>query len=339
MKRWAAEGLQVTTRTSRAAGRPAETTRNGYRVVRKGSRYSSFHRTVAAEVGRTMGGYDALVEVWNGVPFLSPLWCRKPRLTVLHHVHGPMWDQLFPPRIAAIGRVMETRLAPPLYRRGTVVCPSESTRQELLSLGFHADRVVAVPNGTPDWYSPGPSRSERPLVVAVGRLAPVKRFDALVRAVATTRLDVPDVELVIVGIGPEREHIEAAIDAVDGRSWITLAGRVSSPDLLSLYQRAWVVASASLAEGWGLSLTEGAACATPAVATDISGHQSSVVDGVTGLLVPLDGLDVALTKVLVDPELRERLGASALARSKALSWDHTVESITRELLSVVERHR
>jgi glycosyltransferase involved in cell wall biosynthesis len=339
MKRWAAEGLQVTTRTSRAAGRPAETTRNGYRVVRKGSRYSSFHRTVAAEVGRTMGGYDALVEVWNGVPFLSPLWCRKPRLTVLHHVHGPMWDQLFPPRIAAIGRVMETRLAPPLYRRGTVVCPSESTRQELLSLGFHPDRVVAVPNGTPDWYSPGPSRSERPLVVAVGRLAPVKRFDALVRAVATTRLDVPDVELVIVGIGPEREHIEAAIDAVDGRSWITLAGRVSSPDLLSLYQRAWVVASASLAEGWGLSLTEGAACATPAVATDISGHQSSVVDGVTGLLVPLDGLDVALTKVLVDPELRERLGASALARSKALSWDHTVESITRELLTVVERRR
>ena len=78
-----------------------DTTRDGYRVVRKGSRYTSFHRTVGAELTRSMGRYDALVEVWNGVPFLSPIWCRKPRLTVLHHVHGPMWDQLFSPRVAS----------------------------------------------------------------------------------------------------------------------------------------------------------------------------------------------------------------------------------------------
>lgn len=339
MTRWAAAGLEVTTRTSHAAGLPDDARRDGYRVVRKGTRYTCFPRTVGAELVRSMGRYDALVEVWNGVPFLSPIWCRKPRLTVLHHVHGPMWDQLFPPRFAAMGRFLETRLAPPLYRRGTIVCPSESTRQELLALGMRPERVVAVPNGTPSWYVPGPQRSPHPLVVSVGRLAPVKRFESLVRAVAATRTEVPDVELVIVGTGPERTHIEQAIDEVGGRDWVRLAGRVSSPELLDLYQRAWVVASASLAEGWGLSLTEGAACATPSVATDISGHRSSVVDGVTGLLAPLDSLDVALTKVLIDPELRQRLGDAALARSATLSWDHTAERITRELLAEVERHR
>jgi glycosyltransferase involved in cell wall biosynthesis len=339
MKRWAAEGLEVTTRTSHAVGQPVETERDGYRVVRRGSRYSSFHRTVAAELARSMGPYDAMVEVWNGVPFLTPLWCRKPRLTLLHHVHGPMWDQLFPPKVAALGKFMETRLAPPLYRRGTVVCLGESTRHELLGLGFKSERVVAVPVGTPEWYTPGADRSPTPLVVAVGRLAPVKRFDALVHAVAATRVEVPDVQLVIVGVGPERENILRAIDAVDGRSWVTLTGWASSAELLEWYQRAWVVASASLAEGWGMSLTEGAACATPAVATDISGHQSSVVDGVTGLLAPLDALDVALTKVLIDPELRARLGAAALDRAQSLSWDRTVDSITGELLAVVERRR
>jgi glycosyltransferase involved in cell wall biosynthesis len=241
--------------------------------------------------------------------------------------------------VAACGRFLETRLAPPLYRRDTIVCPGESTRQALLGLGLRPERVVAVPNGTPDWYAPGPERAEHPLVVAVGRLAPVKRFDALVHAVAATRAEVPDVQLVIVGIGPERENIERAIDAVDGRSWVTLTGWATSEELLEWYQRAWVVASASLAEGWGMSLTEGAACATPAVATDISGHQSSVVDGVTGLLAPLDALDVALTKVLIDPELRARLGAAARDRAQSLSWDRTVETITSELLGVVERRR
>ena len=47
-----------------------------------------------------------------------------------------------------------------------------------------------------------------------------------------------------------------------------------------------LVSSASLAEGWGLTLTEAAACCTPAVATDVSGHRSSVIDGVTGVLRP-----------------------------------------------------
>ena len=59
-----------------------------------------------------------------------------------------------------------------------------------------------------------------------------------------------------------------------------------------------MVGSASLAEGWGLSLTEGAACGTPGVATDISGHRCSVVDGVTGVLASEDRLAAALAAVL-----------------------------------------
>src|ERR1044072_4505290 len=59
MKRGAAEGLVVTTHTSAALGQPVEARRDGYKVVRRGSRYSSFHRTVAAELAHSMGSYDA----------------------------------------------------------------------------------------------------------------------------------------------------------------------------------------------------------------------------------------------------------------------------------------
>ena len=93
MRRWAAAGLEITHRTSAAAGQPAVATRNGYRVIRRGSRYSVFPRAVGSEWIRHMGRYDALVEVWNGVPWMSPLWCRRPHITFLHHVHGPMWDR------------------------------------------------------------------------------------------------------------------------------------------------------------------------------------------------------------------------------------------------------
>ncbi len=87
--------------------------------------------------------------------------------------------------------------------------------------------------------------------------------------------------------------------------WIRLAGHVSDDELLALYRQAWVVASASIAEGWGMTLTEAAACGTPAVATRINGHSDAVVDGRSGLLA--DGsrdLAAKLSQVLGDPDLR-----------------------------------
>jgi glycosyltransferase involved in cell wall biosynthesis len=337
MRRWAAAGLEITHRTSAAVGQPATATRNGYRVIRRGSRYSVFPRTVGSEWMRRMGGYDALVEVWNGVPWMSPVWCRKPHITFLHHVHGPMWDQLLPRPLASAGRALEARFAPPFYRRTSTLTPSEATRDDLLGLGFRADRVVAVNNGVDPTFRPGGQRSVSPLVLCVGRLAPVKRQDELIEAAVIARQRVPNLELVIVGDGPLRLALEARIAAHGAGEWITLAGRLTHADLVALYQRAWLVSSASLAEGWGLSLTEAAACGTTAVATDINGHRSSVVDGVTGVLVPLELLGETLADVLLDDKRREVLAAAALARAKTLTWDASARGILAALHDQVHR--
>ncbi len=337
MRRWAAAGLDITHRTSAALGQPATATRNGYRVIRRGSRFSVFPRAVGSELLRRMDGYDALVEVWNGVPWMSPLWCHKPRITFLHHVHGPMWDQLLPRPLAGVGRALEARLAPPFYRRTSTLTPSEATRDDLLGLGFRAERVVAVSNGVDKIFQPGGQRSALPLVVCVGRLAPVKRQDELIVAAVIARQRIPGLNLVIVGDGPLRPALEARIAAHRAWDWITLAGRLTHVDLIALYQRAWLVSSASLAEGWGLTLTEAAACGTPAVATDISGHRSSVVDGVTGVLAPLDRLGETMADVLLDHNRRGDLAAAALARARTLTWDASAHGILAALHDQVRR--
>jgi glycosyltransferase involved in cell wall biosynthesis len=337
MRRWAAAGLAITHRTSAATGQPAESTRNGYRVIRRGSRYSVFPRTVASELTRRMGQYDALVEVWNGVPWMSPLWCRKPRITFLHHVHGPMWDQILPRPLAGVGKVMEARLAPPFYRRTLTLTPSEATRDELLALGFRSERLVAVDNGVDPVFQPGGGRSPTPLIVCVARLAPVKRQDELIEVAVIAKQRVPDLKLVIVGEGPLRPVLEARIAAHGAGEWISLAGRLTHGELVALYQHAWLVASASLAEGWGLTLTEAAGCGTPAVATDINGHRSSVVDGVTGVLAPLDRLGDTIADVLLDRPRREALATAALARAKTLTWDESARGVLAALHGEVVR--
>ncbi len=340
MRRWAAAGLDVTHRTSAAKGQPAVSTRNGYQVVRRGSRYSVFPRVIVGELTRRRGRYDALVEIWNGVPWFSPVWCRRPKLTFLHHVHGPMWGQILPGPLAGFGRVLEARIAPPFYRRGLTLTPSDATREELLELGFRPDRVRAIPNGVDlGAFTPGGQRSEAPLVVCVGRLAPVKRQDELLRAAIEARERVPNLLLVLVGDGPLEASLRSQITAAGAHEWVTMPGRLTHGELVELYRQAWLVASASLAEGWGLTLTEAAACGTPAVATDIRGHRSSVIDGVTGVLAPLTDLGDAMANLLLDDSRCAALGEAALARARTLTWDRVATDMLAALRTCSLRSR
>jgi glycosyltransferase involved in cell wall biosynthesis len=335
MRRWADAGLDIVHRTSAAAGLPATARRNRYDVVRRGSRYTVFPRTIVAELTGRMGRSDGLIEVWNGVPWFSPIWYRRPHLTILHHVHGPMWDQILPPPLAGAGRVLEARLAPPFYRRSETVTPSEATRGELIELGFRPDRVTAVDNGVDPFFTPGGSRAPDPLVVAAGRLAPVKRFELLLDAAREARASVPRLRVRIIGEGPSRVALNHWIERHRAGDWVELRGHIARPDLRDHYRQAWVVASASLAEGWGLSLTEAAACGTPAVATDIRGHRSSVVDGHTGVLASPEALGRALAGVLGDDAWRAALGRAALARARTLTWDASSLGILRVFHRVV----
>ena len=337
LSRWAAAGLDIVQRTSAAGGKPAQTRRRGYDVVRRGSRYTVFMRAAAAELLDQMGRSDALVEIWNGVPWFSPVWYRAPRLTIVHHVHGPMWEQVLPQPFAAIGRLLEARIAPPFYRGGATVTPSESTRQELLGLGFRPDRVTAVPNGVEEHFTPGGPRSTTPLVLAVGRFAPVKRFHLALQAAAQARQVVPDLRLRLAGDGPLAGDLRAWVAAHQAGDWVEFAGYVDRHRLPDEYRRAWVVLSASLAEGWGLSLTEAAACGTPAVATDIRGHRCSVVDRQTGVLADPERLGEVLSAVLVDQAWREELGRAAVARARTLTWERSATGVLAVLHDEVMR--
>jgi glycosyltransferase involved in cell wall biosynthesis len=325
---WADVGLEVELRTSNVPGASRRATRHGYQVLRRGGRYEVFAQAIAEGLvkGRR---FDAVVDVWNGMPFFSPLWFGGPRVTVLHHVHGEMWSMTLPSALATIGDTTERRLAPLLYRTTPIATLSASSRDEIVErLHLPADNVHVVEPGIDPHFTAAGRRSADPLVVAVGRLVPVKRYDVLFRALARAREVTPGLRAVVVGEGYERPRLEEVRRELGAESWIELRGHVDDRGLLALYRTAWLVASASLREGWGMTLTEAAACGTPAVATDIAGHRDAVADGVTGLLVGRDDeLGSAIAKVLGDATLRRRLGRGALARSATYRWPRTAAAL------------
>jgi glycosyltransferase involved in cell wall biosynthesis len=341
-RRWAAAGIEVVVRTSQVPGEPVGIERDGYTAIRRSGRYQVFGTAPADILRGRLGPLDGLVEVWNGMPFFSPLWAslgHLPRIVWLHHVHAEMWQMVLPPRLAALGSAVESRFAPPLYRKTPVVTLSTSSRAEIVEmLGLRPELVRVVPPGVDPRYCPGGRRSESPLVVAVGRLVPVKRFDRLIRVMADLHGQWPDAHCVIVGEGAEREALESLRAELKAESFVHLPGRVSDEELVGLYRRAWVLASTSVREGWGMTVSEAAACGTPAVASRIAGHSDVVADGETGFLVGSRAEMVArLGELVGDDALRDRLGKQAFDRASELTWEATALGTLEALADAATR--
>lgn len=335
---WAGAGLDVHLSTSAVPGGPVTVHRDGYTAERRSGRYAVFPRTVARNVLRPRPGRDGLVEVWNGMPFLSPVWARCPRVVFLHHVHAEMWRMVLPRVLATAGDLLERRLAPYLYRGSRVVTLSESSRSEIVSMmGLLADRVTVVPPGVDAACTPGGPKSPDPLVIAVGRLVPVKRFDRLIEVLATLRRRHSRLRAVIVGEGYEREHLQALVHVAGAGEWIDMPGRLADEDLIALYRRAWVLVSHSQREGWGMTITEAAACGTPAVVSRIAGHTDAVEDGRTGVLVDdTSAMVVALDAVLSDEAYRNQLARAASERARELTWEATAAGTLDALVAEAE---
>jgi glycosyltransferase involved in cell wall biosynthesis len=94
-----------------------------------------------------------------------------------------------------------------------------------------------------------------------------------------------------------------------------------------LYRKAWVHVTASMSEGWSLTVMEAALCGTPSAAVAIGGLRESIVDGETGVLArdPAD-LRRRVRELLADHELRARLGGAAQARAETFTWERTAST-------------
>lgn len=337
---WADAGIGVTMRTSAAQGLPEVEHRNGYRVERRSGRKSVFPRAIGEQVRGRLGPTDAIVEVWNGVPWLTPVWCRVPRVTFIHHVHVDMWSLSLRPGLAQFGRTLERRAAS-LYRSTTILTPSEGSRHEIVDyLRLPRGNVRVVHPGVDPAFTPGGERSPVPTVLAVGRLVPHKRVEDLIGLLPDLRSRVPGVRLVVVGEGYHRPTLEDLAERLGVAGDVDFRRGVSQDELIEAYRSAWVVTSASIAEGWGMTITEAGACGTPAVARRVGGHVDAIEDGVSGLLAddPAD-LGRKLASVLTDPALQSRLAEGASKRAGKLTWSATAAAVMEALAEDARRRQ
>ena len=204
-----------------------------------------------------------------------------------------------------------------------IIAVSEATAASLVRQGYPSDRVLVVHNGidTPppaDPRRPPGVPAGAPILLHVGRLAPVKGQQELIEALA--RLEHDDAVAVLVGkdleTGGAFEHeLESLAAAMGVQERVVFAGYRS--DVPALLAAADVFVLPSRVEGLPLTVLEAMAAARPVVATHVDGTPEAVVDGETGLLVPpgdIEALVAALDSLLDDSDLACRLGEAGRRR-------------------------
>ena len=336
----AARGSTVTLLCAAHPGAPPEELRGGVRVLRRGGHLTVFlHAVLLHALGR-LGPHDLVVDVQNGLPFFARLWCRRPVVVLVHHVHREQWPVVFGRLVGQLGWLVESRLAPRVQRGCRYVVVSPATRRELVEQGVAADAITVVHNGAEVPARPAAAKSPHPSILVLGRLVPHKRVEFALRAAAEIRRRLPDLEVKVVGRGYWEGRLRALTEQLDLGGTVEFLGFVDEATKNRLLARSWVLAMPSLKEGWGLVVGEAAAHETPAVAfRSAGGVADAVVDGETGVLVDdAEEFTAQLEGLLLDAERRRRLGRAARDHAARFTWEASAAGFAAALGAAVEEH-
>ena len=280
-----------------------------------------YSRLVRYSIGAV---YATMVLVW------AVLRYRYANLYVQHRQSG--WPSRIASRLTGVryvfishselGRASQGRWATPLG--SNIIAVSEHVKRNAITcFGVPEGDVTVIPNSVEtDVRRPAPGElrewerrhsipeDARP-VACVARLAAGKGHDVLLRAWAQVVRAVPDALLLVAGDGPLAASLERMAAEQSVASRVRFLGFVR--DVSLVYARAEFAVLASRSEGMPLSVLEAFAYGIPVVATAIPAITDLVVDGETGVIVPLDDVDAladGVIRLLSHDEERRRLGAA-----------------------------
>jgi glycosyltransferase involved in cell wall biosynthesis len=319
-----ARGHSVTLFAASVEGRPARERVEGVDVVRGGGRLTVYRKARRFWSREGPGSFDVVVDEINTRPFLTPRWVKgMPVVALIHQLAREIWAYETPLPLSLLGRYALEPLWLRAYRDVPALTVSDSSAESLTR--YHGWRdVTVIPEGSTPHPSPRVEKEGDPTVVFLGRLVAMKRPADAIEAFSTLRGQLAAAQLWIIGDGPLLAHLSR-----DAQPGVTFLGRLDRGDLLDRLARAHVLVTTSVREGWGLNVSEAAACGTPSIGYRVPGLVDSVTASGGALVEPTPA---ALGRALGD----FFAGRLELApKPSTVSWEEVTDAVERRLQQIV----
>lgn len=279
-------GYEVIFFTERYKGSKEEEVIDGIRYIRKGNAVTLHLFFLSYFKKQLKDNCDVLIENFNAVPFGVPK-LHKNNLTIIHHVQSTEWKNLLGAFIGQlITKYFERRLEK-VYRKGKkIVAVSPSTKKELVDIGFNPQQIKIIYNGI---EIPVVDSIEKPSnkinILSIGRVKGTKHIEEGIEMVKhSVENGLTNIHLDIAGKGDDVERLKQLTKDYKVGEYVRFWGFVSEEKKIELLREAHLHVQFSRKEGWGITVIEASASATPTICYRVPGLVDSVKDS-TGYFV------------------------------------------------------
>lgn len=323
-------------------GNDGESPRNqvidGVQVVRRGGFYTVYVWAFLYYVLRFRKFVDVIIDSENGIPFLTPLYVKKPIFLLIHHVHQEVFRTQLKFPWSEIASIIEGDVMTYLYRNHEVVTVSNSSKKEIIDLGLGTKESIQVIHpGIQSNLFKKTSKTRYPSLLYVGRLKPYKNVDIALQSFAGVLKKYPKATCTIAGNGECLNRLRKLSEQLQIEKSTTFIPQITDKEKAKLYARHWVAIQPSSIEGWGITVIEANASGTPVIASNVKGLKDSVQDGETGILVKAKDPE-AFAEAIID--LFTHTKKRRMMSQKALNWatQFTWKNSTKKLLQFMTQH-
>jgi len=324
-KRWVKQGNKVTLFCGNDNKNPANEVIEGVEIFRRGGTYTVYFFAFIYYLFKFRGKYDLIIDCENGIPFFTPLYARKPVILIIYHVHQEIIQKYLRFPFNKIAALLEAKFMPSIYRNKKIVTISESSKDEIMKLGFTKEENIEIVYCGASIKNIGyVPKTEYPSFLYLGRLQDYKNIDIAISAFAKVIKKYPTAKLNIVGFGESHVKLKKLTEWLKIGESVGFPGKVPHAEKARLLSEAWVVLQPSQIEGWGITVIEANACGTPVIASRVYGLRDSVVEGRTGILIQprnIRKFASAMEQLVRNTTLRKRLSKEAYIWSKNFSWN------------------
>jgi len=328
-KRWAKSGNTVWQISSKFPQAKSREVIDGVTFIRGGAWWNVHFFACYYYFRYLRNKTDIIIDEVHWFPFFSALYAPKKTVALTCEVANKLFFSLFPYPIAVCWRLVE-KMYLFIYRNIPSMVISESTYNDLIREGYNASNIFVLPMGltvpTKIKYF---LKEKDPTLIYVARMNKQKGIFDVIKAFSFVKKKFPKAKLWVVGSGTKeivKEVLQMCRD-LKIQSSVSLFGFVSEEKKFELLSKAHLLISASVQEGWGLTVPEAGLVKTPAVVYNIQGFQDIISNKRDGILVSStpEALAEGVFLALMDKKLYSNMKQAIYKKAKKYSWDNTTD--------------